>query len=113
MDEAERCDRVVYINSGRIITRGTVQEVVQRSGLITFVIEGADVRQFLPQLEGRRGIEHVAFFGAALHVSGQDRALLEAALTALRSRPGIDVREAVPSLEDVFIHLQSQAGVTP
>jgi ABC-2 type transport system ATP-binding protein len=113
MDEAERCDRVVFINVGHIVARGTVQEVIKQSGLITFIVEGPDVRQLLPQLEGRPGIEHVAFFGAALHVSGHERALLEAALAPLRTRPGIDIREAVPSLEDVFIHLQSQAGVTP
>jgi len=112
MDEAERCDRVVFINLGRIVARGTVQEVIQQSGLITFIVEGPDVRQFLPQLEGKPGIEHVAFFGAALHVSGHDHALLERALAPLRTRPGIDIREAVPSLEDVFIHLQSQVGVT-
>ncbi|HMI95212.1 MAG TPA: ABC transporter ATP-binding protein [Micropepsaceae bacterium] len=112
MDEAERCDRVVFINLGRIVARGTVQEVIQQSGLITFVIEGPDVREFLPQLEGKPGIEHVAFFGAALHVSGHDRALLERALAPLRSRPRIDIRESEPNLEDVFIHLQSQAGVS-
>jgi ABC-2 type transport system ATP-binding protein len=113
MDEAERCDRVVFINLGRIVARGTVQEVIKQSGLITFVIEGPDVRQLMPLLEGRPGIEHVAFFGAALHVSGHDRASLQAALAPLRARPGIDIRESVPSLEDVFIHLQSQVGVTP
>jgi ABC-2 type transport system ATP-binding protein len=113
MDEAERCDRVVFINLGHIVARGTVQDVIQQSGLTTFVIEGPDVRQLLPQLEGKPGIEHVAFFGAALHVSGHDRALLERALAPLRTRPGIDIRESVPNLEDVFIYLQSQAGVTP
>jgi ABC-2 type transport system ATP-binding protein len=112
MDEAERCDRVVFINLGHIVARGTVQDVIKQSGLITFIVEGSDVRQFLPQLEGRRGIEHVAFFGAALHVSGHDRVLLDQALAPMRSRPGIDIRQAIPSLEDVFIHLQSQAGVT-
>jgi ABC-2 type transport system ATP-binding protein len=112
MDEAERCDRVVFINLGRVVARGTVQDVIQQAGLITFVIEGPDVRQFLPQLEGKPGIEHVAFFGAALHVSGHDHALLEAALSPLRKRAGIDIRQSVPSLEDVFIHLQSRAGVT-
>ena len=112
MDEAERCDRVVFINLGHIVARGTVQEVIQQSGLITFVIEGPDVRQLLPQLEGKPGIEHVAFFGAALHVSGHDRALLDQALGPLRARRGVDIRQSVPSLEDVFIHLQSQAGVT-
>jgi len=112
MDEAERCDRVVFINLGHIVARGTVQDVIKQSGLITFIVEGSDVRQFLPQLEGRPGIEHVAFFGAALHVSGHDRALLDQALAPMRSRHGIDIRQAIPSLEDVFIHLQSQAGVT-
>src|SRR6266487_4717724 len=34
MDEAERCDRVVFINVGHIVARGTVQEVIAQSGLI-------------------------------------------------------------------------------
>jgi len=84
MDEAERCDRIVYINVGHIIARGTVSEVIKQSGLITFTIEGRDVRQLLPELEGRAGIEHIAFFGAALHVSGTDRKALEAAIAPLR-----------------------------
>jgi ABC-2 type transport system ATP-binding protein len=106
MDEAERCDRIVYINLGRIVARGTVGDVVQQSGLITFVIEGREVRHLLPQLEGKPGVEHIAFFGTALHASGHDRAALEATLVPLRGRPGVAVREETPSLEDVFIHLQ-------
>ena len=50
-----------------------------------------------------------AFFGAVLHVSGHDRALLEAALAPLRAESGIGIREAAPSLEDVFIHLMGRA----
>jgi len=105
MDEAERCDRIVYINLGKIIAQGTVSDVIQQSGLITFVIEGRDVRHLLSRLEGRPGVEHVAFFGAVLHVSGHDRKALEAALKPLRAE-GYDIRESAPSLEDVFIHLQ-------
>jgi ABC-2 type transport system ATP-binding protein len=106
MDEAERCDRVVYISFGNIIARGTVAEVIAQSGLITFLLSGRDVRRYLPQLEGKPGVEHVAFFGAALHVSGRDRPALEAALGPLRGAPGIAIEEAKPSLEDVFIDLQ-------
>ena len=106
MDEAERCDRIVYINLGHIIARGTVSEVVKQSGLITFVVEGPDVRRWLPQFEGKPGIEHVAFFGAALHASGHDRAALERTLAPLRAQTGIAIHEQTPSLEDVFIHLQ-------
>jgi ABC-2 type transport system ATP-binding protein len=106
MDEAERCDRIVYISLGRIIARGTVEDVIRQSGLVTFVITGPDVRLYLPQLEGKPGVEHVAFFGAALHVSGFDRALLLEALAPLRGVPQVTIRAAEPSLEDVFIDLQ-------
>ena len=108
MDEAERCDRIVYISLGKIIARGTVQDVIRQSGLITFTIVGPDVRLFLSQLEGKPGVEHVAFFGAALHVSGHDRLALERALAPLRGNTQVTIAEAEPSLEDVFIHLQRQ-----
>jgi ABC-2 type transport system ATP-binding protein len=106
MDEAERCDRIVYINLGKIIAQGMVAEVVKQSGLITFLIEGPDVRLLLSRLESRPGVEHVAFFGAALHVSGHDRRLLDEALRPIRGMTGYRISEAAPSLEDVFIHLQ-------
>jgi len=106
MDEAERCDRIVYINLGKIIARGTVAEVIKQSGLITFLIEGPDVRLLLSRLENQPGVEHVAFFGAALHVSGHDRRLLDVALRPIRDMMGYTINEAAPSLEDVFIHLQ-------
>ena len=107
MDEAERCDRIVYINLGKIVAQGTVADVIHQSGLTTFLIEGRDVRHLLSRLEGKPGVEHVAFFGAVLHVSGHDRKALEETLAPLR-KEGYDIREAVPSLEDVFIHLQAQ-----
>lgn len=110
MDEAERCDRIVYISAGKIVTRGTVADVIRESGLITYRIEGLDVRRMMPRLEGKAGVEHIAFFGAALHVSGHDRALLETALAGVTDEPGIQVDETSPSLEDVFIYLQQTLG---
>src|SRR4029077_12305067 len=77
MDEAERCDRIVYINLGDIVARGTVGEVIEQSKLFTFIIEGEGARQLAGLLRSRPGIEYVSFFGAALHVSGRDRAALE------------------------------------
>jgi ABC-2 type transport system ATP-binding protein len=108
MDEAERCDRIVYILNGKLIARGTVQEVIAKSGLITFVIEGANVRRLLQRLQDAPGVAYAGFFGAALHVSGHDRAALEQAIAPLRGQQGIEIHEAEPSLEDVFIHLQEE-----
>jgi len=110
MDEAERCDRIVYINLGTIVARGTVAEVIAQSGLYTFIIEGEGARALAGELHGAAGVEFVAFFGTALHVSGHDRQALEKALAPLRARVGLIIHDAPPSLEDVFIQLQETSG---
>lgn len=113
MDEAERCDRIVYISAGEIITRGSVADVIHQSRLVTFLVSGPDVRRFLPRLEDKPGVEHVAFFGAKLHVSGRNRSALEETLQLFHGDPEFKIEEAEPSLEDVFIHLQNpNAGGT-
>ena len=109
MDEAERCDRIVYILNGKLIARGSVREVIAQSGLVTFIVTGDGVRRLASQLQGKPGIDYVAFFGSALHVSGRDRPALENALQPYRGQGEISIIEAPPSLEDVFIHLQEQA----
>jgi ABC-2 type transport system ATP-binding protein len=108
MDEAERCDQIVYILDGKLVIQGTVNDVVARSGLVTFTVEGAGVRHLIGELHKLPGVEHVAFFGARLHVSGRDRAALERALASYRGRKDIAISEDAPSLEDVFIHLQGK-----
>ena len=113
MDEAERCDRIVYISVGNIVARGTVADIIAGSGLITFTVEGDGARQLAPKLRGHPGVVFIAFFGAMLHVSGYDRALLEQALAPYRNDPNLAIHETAPSLEDVFIQLQeNNAGAS-
>lgn len=109
MDEAERCDRIVYLANGQKIAEGQVAEIIQRSNLVTFRAEGAGVRRLAEHLKGRPGLDHVAYFGAALHVSGEDRGALEAALSAAEAR-NVAWSEVRPSLEDAFIALMAEAG---
>ncbi|NWH09457.1 MAG: ABC transporter ATP-binding protein [Alphaproteobacteria bacterium] len=110
MDEAERCDRIVYIAYGNVVARGTVQEVITSSGLETWIVEGEGVRQLLTELSGKPGIDHVAYFGAVLHVSGRDAAALERAIATFRALPGFTWTKTRPSLEDVFIDLMQRQG---
>ena len=108
MDEAERCHEIAYISYGRLIARGTAQAVVAGSHLITFHGEGPDVAAMSRALQGCPGVETVASFGAAVHVSGTDRAALEHAIYPWRAPPH-QWREVDPTLEDVFIQLMGQA----
>jgi len=108
MDEAERCDRIVYILNGKLVATGTVQDVIERSKLTTFVLEGKDVRHLQGELQDKPGVDYAGFFGAALHASGRDRAALEKAVAPYRDRAGLTVTEVRPNLEDVFIQLQEK-----
>lgn len=105
MDEAERCHRLAYISYGQLLASGTAEEVVGSLRLNTWEISGQKLHGLAESLQRLPGVEMVASFGAALHVSGRDAALLQTSLeTALAGSP-LEMRPIPPSLEDAFIHL--------
>ncbi len=116
MDEAERCHEIAYLAYGDLIARGTVAEVTARSGLTSWAVEPraagpegmARLQGLAHGMRGRAGIELVAPFGAALHVSGTDARALEAAIRPERQAEDLLWRPAKPSLEDVFIALMRE-----
>jgi ABC-2 type transport system ATP-binding protein len=103
MDEAERCHRIAYLAYGRLLTQGTVEEVVRGSRLVTWTVTGERLGRLASALERQPGVELVAAFGNALHISGTDAALLERSTAAWRADPALRWQPAEPSLEDVFI----------
>ena len=107
MDEAERCHRIHYISYGSLIASGTVAEVIENSRLSTFVVQGPEIGDLADELRKNPDIDQVAPFGAALHVVGDDKERLSAALDPLRNRPGVSVTEGKTSLEDVFIQFMA------
>lgn len=107
MDEAERCHDIGYILHGELIARGTGEEIIDRSNLITFNGEGPDIDHLARRLATQAGVVSASAFGAAVHVSGVDRAALEQALSPYRQAP-YRWSEVKPSLEDVFIQLMSR-----
>jgi ABC-2 type transport system ATP-binding protein len=109
MDEAERCHDIAYIFNGRLIARGTGAELIAQSGLVTFEAQGERADRLARELAGKPGIEMVAPFGAALHVSGTDRRALEKAIEPFRRDPW-RWSEVSPTLEDVFIQLMRTHG---
>ena len=112
MDEAERCHALAYIAYGKLLAHGTLREVIDQARLATWEVESNanGLMAIAGELRGRPGVEMVAPFGNTLHVTGTDREALAAALEPVRARPGIEVREVAPSLEDVFIHLMRGLG---
>jgi len=109
MDEAERCHRLAYIAYGHLLAQGTVAEVIASSGIVTWMVECADVYVLGAQLRGLPGISQVVPFGNVLHVSGTDAARLEQSIAPFRAQQGCRWSPIQPGLEDVFIQLMEGA----
>jgi len=105
MDEAERCHRLAYISYGKLLTHGTAAEVVENSGIVTWMVECADVYALSAQLRSLPGVSQVVPFGNVLHVSGTDAALLEQSIAPFQTRSECRWTRIQPGLEDVFIQM--------
>jgi ABC-2 type transport system ATP-binding protein len=111
MDEAERCDNIVYLAHGKVVAQGNVSEIIRESGLVTFVARGDGVRTLVEPLRQQPGVDYASYFGAALHVSGRDRSALERAIE--QAGGDLEWSQIEPSLEDAFIALMGGAGADP
>ncbi len=112
MDEAERCHRIVYIAYGTVVARGTAEEIIEGSRLVTFVVTGQEVPAAAKALRGMPGVEQAAAFGEDLHVVGSDRDALRESVESIAKKFHVGVARGETTLEDVFIRLMSEAQAT-
>jgi len=107
MDEAERCHKLAYIAYGRLMSQGTAAEIIAEQGLTTWTIVGGDLEALSRSLQGQPGVDQIAIFGAALHVTGKDERALEATLRRISAGNAYQLARDKVGLEDVFIHLMA------
>ena len=113
MDEAERCHKIAYIAGGRLMASGKIDEIVKGAGLYTYLVTGPELSELSRRLQKAKGVEMVALFGAALHVSGRDKAELDEAAREFGAGAPQRWTRGEPTLEDVFIDLMIRAGGAP
>ncbi|MBQ0820915.1 ABC transporter ATP-binding protein [Microvirga sp. HBU67558] len=109
MDEAERCHEIAYIAYGELLAQGTVAEVIANAHLATYTVTGPDLAGLAERLRILDGVDMVAPFGMALHVSGRDGGKLDAATRAMREHGPQHWEPGEATLEDVFIDLMSRS----
>lgn len=109
MDEAERCHELVYIAYGKILARGSAEDIINGSGLQVWCVRGPGVNAIVAPLQAAPGVLSVAAFGSAVHVAGLDAALVQQSLQRLNPNAALQITQERASLEDVFISLMASA----
>ncbi|MDR1693900.1 MAG: ABC transporter ATP-binding protein [Lactobacillaceae bacterium] len=107
MDEAERCHSIIYIAYGDIMVKGTVQEVIDSTKLVTYSISGDDIMGVMDKIKGNPEIVTMAPYGDQLRISGSDKYKLE---HLLNKSTKDKITQAEPSLEDAFIFYMTKSA---
>jgi ABC-2 type transport system ATP-binding protein len=109
MDEAEHCDRLAFINRGRIIALGTTREIkgMMKDGTI-LELKCDRLLETLKMIENEPYIKEAAPFGNAIHLSVIDEKTAVRQIKSFLSGKEIKLHSLnaiEPSLEDVFVRL--------
>jgi ABC-2 type transport system ATP-binding protein len=108
LDEAERCNRLALLHSGRVLYCDTPARLKERMPGALVAISSPGARAVRAAIEGCSGISHVLLIGDGVHavVDNADlripqlrRALLEAGV------PFSEITKVTPGIEDVFVAL--------
>lgn len=109
MDEAERCHEIAYISNGQLLESGSVEDIIARAGLSTWVVVGTGLDDLESELKKQPSIDIVARFGSVLHVGGHDvDAIAKMAQYYAGTNPSQHWSPDKPTLEDVFIDLMTR-----
>lgn len=109
MDEAVQCDFITYIAYGKKLIDGPAMQIPAMVGLHTWRAEGPGLARLEEALAGKPGVEQVARFGSALHVSGTDEEALAASVRAFAAEGTQRWSEVPAGLEEAFIYLMAGA----
>jgi len=110
MDEALFCDRLAFMDAGRIVAEGAPEELLSRP-LATPILEfsAADCANCLVALQSLPSVQEIVPHAGRLRIRlrpGSDARVEMAAisrLAAAHARSGHEVRIVEPELEDVFV----------
>ena len=109
MEEAERCNRIGFIHSGRLVALGTPAELKERRmGAEVVSLTGPELYDIYRSLKGTDLVLDVNIYGNDVHAVVADAAAAQTAIRGHLEAAGLavtSVRAIPPSIEDVFVRL--------
>lgn len=109
MDEAERCHELAYIAQGKLLVKGTLDEIIQSANLTTWTVQGNQeaLTSLSLALKSHPAVSMLVPFGLLVHVSGTDPLALKSAITPYFNLHDLSWSLSSPTLEDVFIQMMT------
>ncbi len=105
MDEAERCHALAYLSNGKVLVKGSVDEVIASTEILTYQLIGDLPAALLMKLKNLDEVNQAAWFGRSFHVCTNDKQALAVALNQLSQEFSFEYHLIPSSLEDAFIAL--------
>jgi ABC-type multidrug transport system ATPase subunit len=107
MDEATLCDRIALIQTGKILSIDTPENIVKNYEEELFAIKSANMNQLLHDLRKDTAIKNCFAFGEYLHISFRNGLQQDELLNALQSggHSSLELKQIEPTIEDCFIKL--------
>jgi len=109
LDEAEFCNEIIMIDSGKLIARGSPNELkTEYIKTPILEVECSDASAAMTQLSNEKWALEMSLFGTALHIQVNNTESAKKELQRVLGEHGISISRIdsiMPSLEDVFIHL--------
>ncbi|MBI5660642.1 MULTISPECIES: ABC transporter ATP-binding protein [Ignavibacterium] len=109
LEEAEYCNNIILIDSGRLIAEGNPKEL--KAKYITskiLEVQCDNVTEAIEILEKQNFVDDSNIFGNNIHISVNDNFISQEQIINALSANSINIykiEEVMPTLEDVFIHL--------
>lgn len=104
IDEAERCDRIGFLEEGRLPRQGTPVELAAGQDATLISVTGPNVRSHRRALRELPGVGQVFPVGTRLHLWLEPGLPLEVFLAALAGiAPELAAERVTPTLEDVVL----------
>ncbi len=113
LDEAERCNRLALLHSGRLLYCDTPPALKQRLPGAVIAISSTSGRQVRSAIAALKGVSNVILVGGGVHAVVDDATLRIPEMRDAMQRSNvafIDIAVITPSIEDVFVALLEDKG---
>ena len=117
MDEAEKCDRIAFIQNGKILSINTPEKIISDFPHKIYAVEAENNYEILLRLRQNPAVRSVFSFGDSLHVIFNDdsrHSALDAespnseGIAGQARNDGIQFKQIQPTIEDCFMALLNE-----